>query len=238
MRRRPVRFFTYLTTGPLKGSMLQFFADSTNFTRRWARQQSCTVGCSALWAALCGALWRCWRALAACSCAPRPSALSPHSPPLSCLHPAPHSPSIPCHPSRRLTDIRANAKFSSPYATADDVASGRREDLRSVVEHLRKRYGVQYIYCWHGERPRVHVQGGDAPPGLPCHACRACCAAAAAAASCLVPVPLRDHTRSRTRSRTSRPVCLLERRVALGAGGGQVRVSAALPQAHARPERD
>lgn len=31
---RPVRFFTYLTTGPLKGSMLQFFADSTNFTRR------------------------------------------------------------------------------------------------------------------------------------------------------------------------------------------------------------
>lgn len=32
--RRPVRFFTMLTTGPLKGAMLQFFADSTNFTRR------------------------------------------------------------------------------------------------------------------------------------------------------------------------------------------------------------
>ena len=31
---RPVRFFTYLTTGPLKGAMLQFFADSTNFSRR------------------------------------------------------------------------------------------------------------------------------------------------------------------------------------------------------------
>jgi hypothetical protein len=32
---RPVNFFSYLTTGPLKGSMLQFFADSTNFSRRW-----------------------------------------------------------------------------------------------------------------------------------------------------------------------------------------------------------
>jgi hypothetical protein len=79
----PVRFFTYMATGPLKGAMLQFFADSTNFTRR-------------------------------------------------------------------LTDVRANAKFSSPYATAEDIASGRREDLRSVVEHLRKRFNVQYIYCWHG----------------------------------------------------------------------------------------
>jgi hypothetical protein len=28
---------------------------------------------------------------------------------------------------------------------------GRKEDLRSVVEHLRKRYNVQYVYCWHGE---------------------------------------------------------------------------------------
>lgn len=28
---------------------------------------------------------------------------------------------------------------------------GRREDLRSVVEHLRKRFNVEYIYCWHGE---------------------------------------------------------------------------------------
>lgn len=79
----PVNLFTYLTTGPLKGSMLQFFADSTNFTRR-------------------------------------------------------------------LTDIRANAKFSSPYATAEDISSGRREDLKSVVDHLRKRFNVQYVYCWHG----------------------------------------------------------------------------------------
>jgi hypothetical protein len=113
----------------------------------------------------------------------------------------------------RLTDIKANSKFSSPYATAEDVSSvssgfcptpsrlvqaglagwlkrrqvqgwligllvmlsvtaavqaasrnstflpacyntclqGRKEDLRSVVEHLRKRYNVQYVYCWHGE---------------------------------------------------------------------------------------
>lgn len=53
---RPVRAFTYLTNGPLKGQMLQFYAVSTSFTRR-------------------------------------------------------------------LTDIRANSKFSSPDATADDVSS-------------------------------------------------------------------------------------------------------------------
>lgn len=27
---------------------------------------------------------------------------------------------------------------------------GRHEDLRSVVEHLRNRFNVKYIYCWHG----------------------------------------------------------------------------------------
>lgn len=41
---RPVRFFTYMATGPLKGAMLQFFADSTNFTRRWGRPWGC-LGC-------------------------------------------------------------------------------------------------------------------------------------------------------------------------------------------------
>ena len=30
------------------------------------------------------------------------------------------------------------------------LQQGRKEDLKSVVEHLRKRYSVQYIYCWHG----------------------------------------------------------------------------------------
>lgn len=31
-----------------------------------------------------------------------------------------------CAPlARRLTDVRANAKFSSPYATAEDIASVR-----------------------------------------------------------------------------------------------------------------
>ncbi|KAI3433391.1 hypothetical protein D9Q98_003207 [Chlorella vulgaris] len=79
----PVNLFTYLTTGPLKGSMLQFFADSTNFTRR-------------------------------------------------------------------LTDVKANSKFSSPYASPDDISSGRREDLKAVVDHLRNRFNVDYVYCWHG----------------------------------------------------------------------------------------
>ena len=33
---------------------------------------------------------------------------------------------------------------------------GRREDLRSVVEHLRKRFNVEYIYCWHGATCVLH----------------------------------------------------------------------------------
>lgn len=39
---------------------------------------------------------------------------------------------------------------------------GRREDLRSVVEHLRKRFNVQYIYCWHGG---LHVGSTGASQG-------------------------------------------------------------------------
>eukprot|EP00887_Chlorella_sp_A99_P005608 scaffold1.g5608.t1 len=92
----PVRLFAYLANGPLRGPMLQFFADSTNFTRR-------------------------------------------------------------------LTDVRANAKFSSPYATAEDVGSGRREDLRSVVVNLRNRFGVQYVYCWHGLAAYWSGVSPDAP---------------------------------------------------------------------------
>ena len=39
------------------------------------------------------------------------------------------------------------------------LQQGRKEDLKSVVEHLRKRYSVQYVYCWHGEVLRRG--GGD-----------------------------------------------------------------------------
>lgn len=79
----PVKFFSYMTAGPLRAPMLQFYADQTNFTRR-------------------------------------------------------------------LVDIRANAKFHGPEATPEAVHSGKREDLASVVAHLRNNLDVDYIYCWHG----------------------------------------------------------------------------------------
>lgn len=79
----PVKFFSYLTAGPLRDPMLQFYADQTNFTRR-------------------------------------------------------------------LVDVRANAKFHGPEATPEAVHSGKPEDLASVVAHLRTKLDVDYIYCWHG----------------------------------------------------------------------------------------
>jgi Raffinose synthase or seed imbibition protein Sip1 len=79
----PVKFFTYLVTGPLRNPMLQFYADQTNFTRR-------------------------------------------------------------------LVDIRANSKFHGPDATPESVHSGKKEDLASVVAHLRSEMHVEFIYCWHG----------------------------------------------------------------------------------------
>jgi hypothetical protein len=79
----PVTFFAYLATGVLRHSMLQFYADSTNFTRR-------------------------------------------------------------------LVSVRANSKFHSPDATANEVGTGKREDLASVIRHLKERHAVRYVYCWHG----------------------------------------------------------------------------------------
>jgi hypothetical protein len=79
----PVKFFTFLVTGPLRNPMLQFYADQTNFTRR-------------------------------------------------------------------LVDIRANSKFHGPDATPESVHSGKKEDLASVVAHLRSEMKVEFIYCWHG----------------------------------------------------------------------------------------
>ena len=145
-------------------------------------------------------------------------------------------------PPCRLTDIKANAKFSSPYATAEDISSvrgravceggceglcrreewgcgggtararthapphlplpacarpapavlqGRREDLRSVVDHLKKRFGVEYIYCWHGA-PR-QLPPRLLPPCLPAAlgGSRAACgrAFAAQAGRCSTPLP-------------------------------------------------
>lgn len=79
----PVTLFTYLTAGPLRKPMLQFYADQTNFTRR-------------------------------------------------------------------LVDVKANAKFHSPDATADAVGCGKPEALASVISHLKQNLKIRFVYCWHG----------------------------------------------------------------------------------------
>ncbi|GAB4822550.1 hypothetical protein N2152v2_009596 [Parachlorella kessleri] len=53
-----------------------------------------------------------------------------------------------CH-SRRLMSIKANAKFDhidqGPDAPLNSQASG----FGDVVRELKKRYGLDYVYCWH-----------------------------------------------------------------------------------------
>eukprot|EP00200_Dunaliella_tertiolecta_P005843 CAMPEP_0202343484 /NCGR_PEP_ID=MMETSP1126-20121109/3581_1 /ASSEMBLY_ACC=CAM_ASM_000457 /TAXON_ID=3047 /ORGANISM="Dunaliella tertiolecta, Strain CCMP1320" /LENGTH=1166 /DNA_ID=CAMNT_0048934551 /DNA_START=372 /DNA_END=3872 /DNA_ORIENTATION=- len=49
--------------------------------------------------------------------------------------------------TRRLTSVRANSKFCSPSAGPDAVMPSRMQD---VVAHLREKFGLRYIYCWHG----------------------------------------------------------------------------------------
>lgn len=53
--------------------------------------------------------------------------------------------------TRRLVDIRANSKFSSHEATAEDFhhLRVRHEDLGSVVRYLKKSLGVESVYVWH-----------------------------------------------------------------------------------------
>ena len=79
----PVRFFSFLASGPLRDPMLQFYADQTNFTRR-------------------------------------------------------------------LVDIRANSKFHGPEASPEAIHSGKKENLASVIAHMRESLAIEYIYCWHG----------------------------------------------------------------------------------------
>ncbi|KAK9820373.1 hypothetical protein WJX72_009606 [[Myrmecia] bisecta] len=52
--------------------------------------------------------------------------------------------------TRRLTSIKANSKFSSPFAGPEDFFSGEPEQLGTVIMALRELYNLRYIYCWHG----------------------------------------------------------------------------------------
>lgn len=204
-------------------------------------------------------------------------------------------PAAACLPLSRLTDVRANAKFSSPYATAEDIASvreccptvptvpdasascarlawpllpptqalpctagaqqlsplpaaqGRREDLRSVVEHLRKRFNVEYIYCWHGavkNSVQIKVWGRCTAPAGSRHGSGACAQAVlctallVAAHPAAAPAHIATLYRGCLRPDRCRAVGLLERCVSQCSRRAQVRLQAVLPQAHARAERD
>jgi len=52
--------------------------------------------------------------------------------------------------TRRLVSVRANAKFSAPDAGPEEPWAGRSERLWEVVAHLKSKFGLQYVYCWHG----------------------------------------------------------------------------------------
>lgn len=83
--------------------------------------------------------------------------------------------------TRRLTSVRANGKFSSPEAGPDADWEIMEERLGDVVRVIKRRYGVQYIYCWHGlpgywsgvmpDAPGVahfkaHIEYAEPTPGL------------------------------------------------------------------------
>ncbi|GMH43621.1 hypothetical protein BSKO_11543 [Bryopsis sp. KO-2023] len=52
--------------------------------------------------------------------------------------------------SRRLVDVKANGKFSSPFAGSSLAWHNEEENLSDVISYLKQEFGVQYIYCWHG----------------------------------------------------------------------------------------
>lgn len=117
-------------------------------------------------------------------------------------------------------------------------SQGRREDLRSVVEHLRKRFNVQYIYCWHGgQRGGTAQRGGGCPQRRACRGQRLRLVAgrwrAVRSWSADTPAPHPPPL-----CRPARPVCLLERRVAQRPRCRQVPAAPVLPQAHTRPVGD
>jgi len=64
--------------------------------------------------------------------------------------------------TRRLTDVRANAKFSRPGATPEDYWSGAPERLGDVVADLKGRLGVRHVIVWHA---LSCYWGGVAPAG-------------------------------------------------------------------------
>ncbi|KAG2488978.1 hypothetical protein HYH03_012419 [Edaphochlamys debaryana] len=70
--------------------------------------------------------------------------------------------------TRRLVSVRANGKFSGPEAGPDTDWSGVPEALGTVVAHIKRKFGVRYVYCWHGLPgywAGVMPTDGDSPEG-------------------------------------------------------------------------
>mmetsp|Transcript_5156 Transcript_5156/g.14432 ORF Transcript_5156/g.14432 Transcript_5156/m.14432 type:complete len:250 (-) Transcript_5156:16-765(-) len=49
----------------------------------------------------------------------------------------------------RLTDVRANSKFATP-ASGPNEPDHLESSLGDVVTSIRDKWGVLYVYCWHG----------------------------------------------------------------------------------------
>ncbi|KIY92808.1 hypothetical protein MNEG_15155, partial [Monoraphidium neglectum] len=65
--------------------------------------------------------------------------------------------------TRRLTSVAANGKFSRLDAGPEEDWEESKEDFRAVVEHIKQRYDVKYVMCWHG----LPAYWGGIMPGAP-----------------------------------------------------------------------
>lgn len=65
--------------------------------------------------------------------------------------------------TRRLTSVEANAKFSRLDAGPEEDWEATPADLRGVVTHIKQKFGVNHVYCWHG----LPAYWGGIMPGAP-----------------------------------------------------------------------
>ncbi|WIA40450.1 hypothetical protein OEZ86_013807 [Tetradesmus obliquus] len=65
--------------------------------------------------------------------------------------------------TRRLTSVEANAKFARLDAGPEEDWEATPADFRGVVQHIKQKFGIRYVYCWHG----LPAYWGGVMPGTP-----------------------------------------------------------------------
>lgn len=56
--------------------------------------------------------------------------------------------------TKRIISVRANGKFAHPSAGPNphphQHTFAESHEMKGVTDYLRKEFGIDYIYCWHG----------------------------------------------------------------------------------------